>query len=320
MFAFLSLCLYAVCSVTVQKYLNCQIELDYDFFVVVVGFIIPYTTYINFLEFVLRLSWKQHIDCVRRKKFPSLLRFVIVCVQLYTGGYYGVHLLFSTLTLSIKTYQCLANPMCSKFLSLRCVITISSDLVSCLPSTFLFLLLIQCGDIELNPGPKTQPKRHRNARKGKVQQFIDECNDFLHLNNNELATKYSVSVTTIKRWVKTYTPLRDNLFFRNPALLNESNESLSEECGVHIRTVRRWKQDYHRSIFVYSVDVDNDDNADLAKKYGVREPTISKWKKDADSQWSDWHEQCDDLDGGNDHHDSGFKDMCRPFVYVVNVE
>ena len=32
-----------------------------------------------------------------------------------------------------------------------------------------------------------------------------------------------------------------------------------------------------------------------------------------DSQWSDWHEQCDDLDGGNDHHDSGFKDMCRPF-------
>ena len=98
------------------------------------------------------------------------------------------------------------------------------------------------------------------------------------------------------------------IFFRNPALLNESNESLSEKCSVHIRTVRRWK-----TIFVYSVDVDNDDNAELAKKYGVREPTISKWKKDADSQWSVWHEQCDDLDGGNVHHSSGFKDMCKPF-------
>ena len=53
-------------------------------------------------------------------------------------------------------------------------------------------------------------------------------------------------------------------------------------------------------MFVYSPDVDNDNNAELANKYGMREPTITKWKKDADSQWSVWHEQCDDVDSDCD--------------------
>ena len=57
----------------------------------------------------------------------------------------------------------------------------------------------------------------------------------------------------------------------------------------HIRSVKRWKQDYQHSTFTCSVDVDNADNKELAKKYGVRAATINAWKKEADAQWSIWH-------------------------------
>ena len=149
-YTFLSLCLCALCTVTVQQDLSCHIDLGYEFVLVAVGFIIPYNTYINLLQFMLRLSWKRHTVCVRKSVVSSVLHFVVVCVQLYMGGYYVLLLLFSTINLSIIPGRCLAKPI----LSIRCVRKISNDLISCLPFVaFFFLLLLLCGDIELNPGP-----------------------------------------------------------------------------------------------------------------------------------------------------------------------
>ena len=76
---------------------------------------------------------------------------------------------------------------------------------------------------------------------------------------------------------------------------------------VHIRSIRRWKHDYQYSRFTCSVDVDNADNDELAKKYGVRTATINLWKKDADTQWSIWHEYCEQFICCSD----GFESMCE---------
>ena len=53
--------------------------------------------------------------------------------------------------------------------------------------------------------------------------------------------------------------------FENHKLLNEINDSLCMKYDVHIRTIRRWKQDDQHSRFTCSVDVDNDDVNELAK-------------------------------------------------------
>ena len=80
------------------------------------------------------------------------------------------------------------------------------------------------------------------------------------------------------------------LFFDNPELLLEHDESLCEKYDVHVRSVKRWKQDYQHSRFTCSVDVNNADNKELAKKYGVQGATINVCKKEADAQWTIWHE------------------------------
>ena len=53
----------------------------------------------------------------------------------------------------------------------------------------------------------------------------------------------------------------------------ERDESLCEKYNVHVRSVKRWKQDYQHSRFTCSVDVDNADK-EVAKKYDVRAATI----------------------------------------------
>ena len=67
------------------------------------------------------------------------------------------------------------------------------------------------------------------------------------LQVKELATKYHVSVQTVRRWLRDCLPLRftsRNPFFDNPELLLERDESLCEKYDVHIRSIRRWKHDY----------------------------------------------------------------------------
>ena len=179
---------------------------------------------------------------------------------------------------------------------------------------FFHLLLILSGDIELNPGPRT------NKSQGTAKsRFISDLNmdtSLAYSDPKQLASKYKVSIQTVRRWLRDCLPLHftsSNPFFENPKLLNEINDSLCMKYDVHIRTIRRWKQDYQHSRFTCSVDVDNDDINELAKKDGVRAATINLWKKDADNQWSIWHEQCH-FSGCSD----GFEDMCKPFCIVCS--
>ena len=61
------------------------------------------------------------------------------------------------------------------------------------------------GDIELNPGPMIKTNR-RTAE----SRFISDLNtdaSIAHSDPKELATKYHVSVQTVRRWLRDYLPL-----------------------------------------------------------------------------------------------------------------
>ena len=58
----------------------------------------------------------------------------------------------------------------------------------------------------------------------------------------QLASKYKVSIQTVRRWLRDCLPLRftsSNPFFENPKFLNEINDSLCMKYDVYIRTIRR---------------------------------------------------------------------------------
>ena len=144
------------------------------------------------------------------------------------------------------------------------------------------------GDIEVSPGPKTKINR-RTAK----SRFISDLNtdaSLAHSDPKELTTKSHVSSHCSKvaqgLFIITLRFTSQSLF-DNPELLLERDELLErddllcEKYNVHVRSVKRWEQDYQHSRFTCSVDMDNAVNKELAKKYGVRAATINSWKKEA---------------------------------------
>ena len=85
------------------------------------------------------------------------------------------------------------------------------DFLKAVPFIALFhLLLMLSGDIEVNPGPKTNSNR-RTAK----SRFISDLNSLAHSDPKEIATKYHVSVRTVQRWLRDHLPSRftsDNPF------------------------------------------------------------------------------------------------------------
>ena len=70
------------------------------------------------------------------------------------------------------------------------------------------------GDIEANPVPKTQ-----HTAKSRFKSDASTA----HSDPKQLATKYHVSIQTVRRWLRDL-PLRftsRNPFFDNPEMLNE---------------------------------------------------------------------------------------------------
>ena len=223
---------------------------------------------------------------------------------MFISVYYNAFILLTVVAMEKIVAEYVCHPRQFKSRMLTCM----KKFLKALPFMgFFHLLLMQSGDIETNPGPKTSKNQHGAKSRFMHDLNVDGC--LATTDPKELATKYQVSVRTIQRWLRDCLPLRfttSNPFFKNSLLLNESDESLSTKYNVHIRTIKRWKQDYQHSQFTCSVDLDNDDDGELAKKYGVRTATINLWKRDADMQWSIWHEHCDPSSSCSD----GFETLC----------
>ena len=131
------LCLYVIITITIPQDFSYYLDLGHEFVAVIVGFIIPYSIYIDFLELVLRVSWKQHTRCLRSKELLSVLHFVLISAQLYKVGCSMLILLFSILKMNIYTGQCLVKPAPLRAFSTS-VRKLSTDLISYLPFMAFF--------------------------------------------------------------------------------------------------------------------------------------------------------------------------------------
>ena len=56
------------------------------------------------------------------------------------------------------------------------------------------------GDIEVNPGPKTNS--NRRTAKGRFISDLNADASLAHSDPKEIATKYHVSVRTVQRWLR----------------------------------------------------------------------------------------------------------------------
>ena len=110
------------------------------------------------------------------------------------------------------------------------------------------------GDREVNPGPKTKTSQ-RMAKSGFKSDFNNDAS-IAHSDPKQLATKYHVSVQTVRRWLRDCLPLR--FTSRNPFLI-------ILRCLIihYVKSMMYILRDGSKTtnihgLHYYSVDVDND--------------------------------------------------------------
>ena len=142
--------------------------------------------------------WKQclrhGVACSYDKNTNVVAHFIGSIYHVCICGYYSVFLLLIVGSVLFIAAGYVAYPKCFKYHTLICL----KDFLKAVPFiALLHLLLMLSGDIEVNPGPKTNSNR-RTAK----SRFISDLNtnaSLAHSDPKEIATKYHVSVRTVQR-------------------------------------------------------------------------------------------------------------------------